>query len=395
MGTPAYMPPEQGKGQQVDARADVYAIGALLYHVLAKQPPYDGPDGMSVLQKMLAAPPPLLLEIAPECPPELATIVAKAMARDPLERYPTARELVEDLRRYQNGQMVGVHRYSSGELFKRWAKKHRGALVVALAAFVLLVVFGVFAITRILDANKDAQHQRDEALANREAAVTALARAEDSEKRAKNSERSVILERDRQRFVRARRIEMDHFKHTQLAKCQQCHLVDPKTFTAKAGSPGHAECVSCHEAEKMEGLRDDPKCGYCHLDRKPTTKDQRSLRACDDRAITALKGAGGKATPCFRHDLKEHRIDDKGQPLECTNCHGVLADKSKWDKSRAFNTLDDLSRYTIIGQGPAGGVDAMHQACTTGCHAHKKQVDLKDAGHKCAMCHPQREKSAF
>jgi serine/threonine protein kinase len=403
MGTPAYMPPEQGKGLQVDARADVYAIGALLYHVLAKRPPYDGPDGMTVLQAMLAAPPPPLAEIQPDVPPELATIVAKAMARDPLERYPTARELASDLRRFQNGQMVGVHRYSTRDLFRRWVKKHRGALSVAAAACVLLVGIGIFAITRILDANKVAQQQRDEALAQHQAAVAAATRAEQSETRAKASERTVIIERDRQRFVRERRIEMDHFKHTQVAKCQQCHLVDPKTFTAKAGTPGHAECVSCHEADKMEGLRDDPKCAYCHLDRKPTTKDQSSLRACDDAALTALNAAskgnaasrgnaaGGKQTPCFRHDTKAHRFDDKGQPLECTTCHGVLADKSKWG-ARTFSSLDDLDRHTIIGQGPAGGVDAMHHACTTGCHHHGKQVDPKDPAHNCSNCHPARDK---
>ena len=87
------------------------------------------------------------------------------------------RELVDDLRRYQSGQMVGVHRYTSRELFKRWARKHKGALAVAALSFVVLVVVGVIAISRVVSANRDAQRERDIALEQSKAALEARAAA--------------------------------------------------------------------------------------------------------------------------------------------------------------------------------------------------------------------------
>jgi hypothetical protein len=398
MGTPAYMPVEQGRGLQVDTRADVYAIGAVLYHVLSKRAPYEGPDGMSILQALLKEPPPPLTEIAPDVPPELATIVAKAMAREADARYPTALELVADLRRYQNGQMVGVHRYTSRELFKRWAKKHKGALTVATIAFVALVVVGVLAISRVIAANREAQREAAVALDQTETAQRALARAEASEARAKKSELTAADERDRQRFARERRVEFDHFAHTQrVARCAECHPTDPKTFTALVGHPGHDECQgACHEhdAKLMEGMSNDPKCAFCHIDRVATTKDHVSLRACDDSSMRAIKAMGGKVGPCFRHDSKAHRIADDGKPLECTTCHAVLADKTKWG-NKSYRSLQELDTNTIIGQGPMGGTDAMHKACSTGCHAHEAETSVTSAKAACAKCHPQRSTSTF
>jgi len=389
------MPPEQGRGLQVDARADVYAIGAVLYHVLGKRAPYDGPDGMAILQALLREPPPPLTTIAPDVPRELATIVAKAMARDPDQRYPTARELVEDLRRYRDGQMVGVHRYTSRELFTRWAKKHKGALAVAALSFGVLAVIGIVAISRVIAANDDAQQERDIALAQSKAALDARTQAEASESRAKKSEVLIAVERDRQKFARERRVEFDHFAHTQLRKCAECHLVDPKTFTALAGHPGHDECgQSCHDPKSMEGLSNDPKCAFCHLDRVATTKDHVSLRACDDTSVRAVRSAGGKVDKCFPHDLKAHRFDDQHKPLDCRTCHAVLADKTKWGGKR-YVSLHDLDTNTIIGQGPTGGVDAMHKACTTGCHAHEGQTGIGAGQNQCNKCHPVRDMSSF
>ncbi len=394
MGTPAYMPFEQGRGLQVDARADVYAIGAVLYHVLGKRAPYDGPDGMSVLQALLKEPPPPLTAIAPDVPPELAAIVAKAMAREPEHRYPTARELVDDLRRYQNGQMVGVHRYTARELFRRWAKRHKGALAVGVLSFVALLVIGIIAISRVVAANKDAQRDRDIALEQSKAAQDARTRAESSESRAKKSEQLVAVERDRQKFVRERRVEFDHFEHTKLRKCAECHVIDTKTFTAKAGHPGHDECQGCHDAKSMAGLSNDPKCAFCHIDRVAMTKDHVSLRACDSGVVTSLRGAGGKVAHCFPHDLKAHRFDEANKPLDCTTCHAVIADKAKWGVKK-YASLQDLDTNTIIGQGPAGGIDAMHKACTTGCHAHEGQTGQGAGQTKCTMCHPARDMSEF
>jgi|GEM_PF-2868809 len=99
IGTPAYMPPEQARGERVDARADVYAIGALLYHILAGNHPYgDEIEGISSIEapvwiRVLDHAPHRLGTIAPEVPPELVAIVERAMAREPRDRYPTVAAL--------------------------------------------------------------------------------------------------------------------------------------------------------------------------------------------------------------------------------------------------------------------------------------------------------------
>jgi eukaryotic-like serine/threonine-protein kinase len=109
VGTPHYMPPEQARGEEVAERADVYALGALLYHVLAGAPPYRGADSSQVLAEVLTQPPASLEQLQPGLPEDLAAVVHKAMARDPAQRYPTAQELAEDLKRFQTGKLVQAH----------------------------------------------------------------------------------------------------------------------------------------------------------------------------------------------------------------------------------------------------------------------------------------------
>jgi eukaryotic-like serine/threonine-protein kinase len=142
MGTPAYMPLEQATGKPVDARADVYALGAILYHLLAGACPYDGDSSVGILRKVIAAPPPPLEQRQKGISQDLLTIVKKAMARDPADRYPSAKELADDLRRFQTGQIVGAHKYSSIELFRRFTRRYRAALSVGIAALVLLAITG-------------------------------------------------------------------------------------------------------------------------------------------------------------------------------------------------------------------------------------------------------------
>ena len=116
IGTPAYMPPEQAAAQPVDERSDVYALGAILYHLLSGHPPYADEQPASapaLLTLVSTGAPTSLARTAPGAPAELVTIVAKAMQRAPAARYPTAQELVDDLKKFQTGQLVGAHHYSS------------------------------------------------------------------------------------------------------------------------------------------------------------------------------------------------------------------------------------------------------------------------------------------
>ena len=110
IGSPAYMPLEQASGGEVDARADVYALGAILYHLLAGSAPYAGRSHDAIVEQVREAPPPAVRSRAKRAPAELVDVVTKAMARDARDRYVTAVELVAALRRYQTELLVGAHR---------------------------------------------------------------------------------------------------------------------------------------------------------------------------------------------------------------------------------------------------------------------------------------------
>ena len=163
LGTPAYMPPEQARGEAVDERADVYAIGAMLYHVLASVPPYAGATSHAILDAVTTCPPRSLEQREPGVPLDLLAIVARAMARDAADRYPTARELAEDLRRFLAGQLVGAHRYSRRQLIRRWLARRRSSVAVAGVSLAILVAVGAFSVRRVLAARELAEQRSAEA----------------------------------------------------------------------------------------------------------------------------------------------------------------------------------------------------------------------------------------
>ncbi|MBA3456283.1 MAG: protein kinase [Deltaproteobacteria bacterium] len=160
VGTPAYMSPEQARGELVDERADVYAIGAVLYELLAGTPPHVDTTPQATLDRVLAGPPLPLTSAVPHVPGELGTIVAKAMARDPQARYANATALAEDLRRYQTGKLVSAHSYSAWSLLRKKVSQHRGVVAVALASTIALGVVGVESFRRVVHERNIAQHER-------------------------------------------------------------------------------------------------------------------------------------------------------------------------------------------------------------------------------------------
>jgi WD40 repeat protein len=144
LGTPAYMPPEQARGAlaDVDARADVYAIGAILYHALTGAPPYaDGAQSGSaaVLAAVLRGAPPHPRDLDPGAPRELAAVCTRAMARDPRARYAGARELGEDLRAWLEGRPVSAAPPGPVARVAKWALRNRtvaGGLALATVGLV-------------------------------------------------------------------------------------------------------------------------------------------------------------------------------------------------------------------------------------------------------------------
>jgi WD40 repeat protein len=171
VGTPAYMAPEQARGDEVDERADVYAIGTVLYEMLAGAPPHHDDTPQATLDRVLAGPPRPLPLVVTNVPPELATIVAKAMARLPSERYPNATALAEDLRHFKMGQLVSAHSYTAWSILRKKLSQHRGVVAVAVASAVALGGIGVSSFQRVVVERNNARNER-------RLAVTARGQAE-------------------------------------------------------------------------------------------------------------------------------------------------------------------------------------------------------------------------
>ena len=98
MGTPAYMAPEQAAGQRVDQRADLYSLGAVLYTVCTRRPPFLGPTPLAVLTALAVERPKPVEERNPEVPPALAELIGRLLARRPEDRPQTANEVGQALR---------------------------------------------------------------------------------------------------------------------------------------------------------------------------------------------------------------------------------------------------------------------------------------------------------
>ncbi|HEY6560009.1 MAG TPA: serine/threonine-protein kinase [Polyangiaceae bacterium] len=103
LGTPAYMAPEQARGDKVDERADVYAVGAILYRAVTGRKPFENLDPMATLSAVLVDEPPRPCALEPGLPPTLELVIQRAMAKKPAERYPSMAALEADLVQFDTG----------------------------------------------------------------------------------------------------------------------------------------------------------------------------------------------------------------------------------------------------------------------------------------------------
>lgn len=162
LGTPHYMPPEQAEGRidAVDERSDVYSLGAVLYEILTGRPPFEGNTTQETIDRLLSEDLALVGTVEPAAPPELAGICQKALRKDPAQRYSSARELADEIIRYQSGALVQAYTYSFGRLLSRFYDRHRSAVRTAMAGVLAFLVLASYANVRLLQASQHEHAQR-------------------------------------------------------------------------------------------------------------------------------------------------------------------------------------------------------------------------------------------
>jgi tetratricopeptide (TPR) repeat protein len=136
VGTLRYMAPERFRGQ-ADRRSDVYALGLTLYELLALRPAYDESDRARLIRQVTEEDPPRLTRLDPTIPRDLATVVHKAMAREPAQRYATAGALAADLGRFLEDRPIVARRPSLLDRAAKWSRRYRAAVMAGAAGLVL------------------------------------------------------------------------------------------------------------------------------------------------------------------------------------------------------------------------------------------------------------------
>jgi WD40 repeat protein/serine/threonine protein kinase len=145
VGTLRYMSPERalGKGATLDARADVYSLGATLYELLTLEPAYNGQNREELLRQIAFEEPCLPRRLNEAVPVDLQTIVLKAMAKSTEGRYATAQELADDLRRFLAGQPVRARPATAWERGVKWVRRRPAtAALIAVSVAALLSLLG-------------------------------------------------------------------------------------------------------------------------------------------------------------------------------------------------------------------------------------------------------------
>lgn len=164
MGSLGYMSPEQASGHTREATpaVDIYALGAILYRLIAGQTPFEGASTAETLQQVISGVPISLRRLRPACPRDLDTICLKCLEKSPANRYRTAAELADDLRRFLRGEPITARAATPLEQMISWARRNPLPTTMAVGGVVMLAILaGAMAWTtfRNYRAIEDIQHR--------------------------------------------------------------------------------------------------------------------------------------------------------------------------------------------------------------------------------------------
>jgi len=191
VGTLRYMSPEQALGQPslVDQRSDVYSLGATLYELTTLQAAFDGVERQELLRQIASEEPRLPRRLNRAIPEELETIVLKALEKNPSDRYASAQEMADDLKRYLDDQPIQARRPTRWQRFRKLTRRHPGVAWMAVGLLAVVALGSAVSSGLILHQLQRAELAKQSALA----AAVAEKEARDSAE-AKEAEARAVLE---------------------------------------------------------------------------------------------------------------------------------------------------------------------------------------------------------
>jgi len=173
-GTPSYMSPEQAQGADLDARSDVYSLGAVFYEMLTGRPPFTAETALALLDKIVNEPPERPSRLNSDVPVEAETICLKCLAKEPRRRYASAAELALDANRFLAGDPIRARPASLAYRVRGMVTRRAGLIVALHVAVTGSVVFARWQRARIADAEAETTRLSAEA----DAALKSSERAE-------------------------------------------------------------------------------------------------------------------------------------------------------------------------------------------------------------------------
>jgi WD40 repeat protein/serine/threonine protein kinase/tetratricopeptide (TPR) repeat protein len=279
LGTLRYMPPEAFDGH-TDRRGDVYALGLTLYELLALRPAFDEKDRHRLIRQVTTEEPPALEKRNREIPRDLATIVHKAIDRDPAQRYQTAEEIAADLQRFVDDEPIRARRISARERFGRWCRRNPTLAALTASVAVLLVVLAVGGMVAAVQFRASAEQEK-----------RLKADAEDQR------------EEGRRRLVR---LQID----TGMRLLDERDVLSPVAWFAEALrlDGDDPDRVAGHRLRLAAALRQAPRLAqlWIHeravLDGHFSPDGQRVVTACEDGAARVWAVSTGRLLATLRHD---------------------------------------------------------------------------------------------
>jgi serine/threonine protein kinase len=346
LGTARYMSPEQAAGNWLvlDHRTDVYSLGATLYELLTLVPVFAESDRHMLLRRIMEDEPIAPRTIRSQIPVELETIVLKAMAKSPQDRYATAKLMADDLQRWLDDKPVLARRPKLSERAVKWCRRHR-SLVMMAAAFMLLAFVGLAASTVIIATE---QAKTKEAL-----------RSETNQRRAADeSLRQARQAVDAFTELGEQELSSDPSLQALRRKFLETSLEYYQSFLRQRRDDSRVQAELTASSERVERLIKDLEVleGFAALPllRFPAVQDELGIPAAQGREIDA-----GLAELRNEHrNARDGHNDDKSQPPERRLADALRSQQKKISLLLTPQQLLRLKQVFWQQQGPFAFLDS-------------------------------------